>query len=303
MKIRLKKGKQRELILISKGILSWREFGIKLNIAPSYLSGDLKREKRLIDSILYNELCRISKSNYDKYIVERLKDNWGKVKGGINSKGSTLRLEKPENCVELAEFVGALLGDGSLNAYREGKKIGTYSLKIAGDINKDKDYHQDYLKKLSEKIFNINTKEIISPRKNERFLVMYSKELVTFFENMGIRPGNKIKNKSTIPRWIYEKKEYLTSCLRGLIDTDGSIFRMSRRNKNLLRISFTNYNLTLLKDARNAFTKLEFNPSKIINNRHFFISRKEDIRKYLKEVGFSNSKHLKRLKSFQSPVV
>ena len=77
---------------------------------------------------------------------------------------------------------------------------------------------------------------------------------------------------------------------------------MSNKDPNLLRINFTNYNLTLLEDTRKAFIMLDFHPSKIINNKQFFISRQGEIRKYLKEIGFSNKKHLDRIKVFNSPV-
>jgi hypothetical protein len=76
---------------------------------------------------------------------------------------------------------------------------------------------------------------------------------------------------------------------------------MSRRDSNLIRISFTNYNIGLLNDVRKTFLELGFHPSKIINEKQFFISRQEEIKKYLKEVGFSNNKHRERVKRFIAP--
>jgi predicted transcriptional regulator len=52
---------------------------------------------------------------------------------------------------------------------------------------------------------------------------------------------------------------------------------MSNKNSNLLRIGFKNHSLKLLDDTKNGFIKLGFNPSKIINNSHFFISRQNEI--------------------------
>ena len=77
---------------------------------------------------------------------------------------------------------------------------------------------------------------------------------------------------------------------------------MSKRDFNLIRINFTNHDLTLLTDAWKAFIQLGFHPSKLINNRQFYISRQLEIDKYLKEIGFSNKKHLDRIKIFKSPV-
>ena len=78
---------------------------------------------------------------------------------------------------------------------------------------------------------------------------------------------------------------------------------MSNKDPCLIRISFINYNSQLLEDTRGAFIKLGFHPSKIINKKRFYISRQMEIKKYLKEIGFSNKKHINRLKQIQSPMV
>jgi len=304
MRIRLQKGKQRELILLAKNSLPWKNFSEKLNFNPSYLSQDLKNERRLISEECYNKLCKNCNKNFDRFIIEKLNNSWGQIKGGEISTGTTVTLKIPVFDEKLAEMVGVVLGDGHVHTYKKGKKVRVYCIRIAGDSKKDKEYHVNYLKPLCQSIFNLKVKERVLSNKNGRYLDMYSKELVIFFNKMGIPSGNKIINQSTIPLWIKENKEYLKSCLRGLIDTDGSIFRMSNRDKNLLRISFTNHNMTLLTDTRNSFIKLGYNPSKIMRKHHFFISRQDEIKKYLKEVGFANKRHITRLKKFrESPLV
>ena len=292
MRIKLANGKQKELIRLAKKGLTWEELADKLNANPDYLSHDLCNEKTTLPEIVYGHLCKITKKSFDSYILEKLPDNWGRSKGGLNSMGSTIRLPQIKFDEKLAEFVGAVLGDGHVCSYKKGKKVGVYGIRIAGDMNKDREYHINYLKKLCGVILGIEAREILRPKMNERFLDMASKELVKFFGDMGIKAGNKIKNQSTIPKWIWKEYSFLRACLRGLIDTDGSIFRMSKQDPNLLRINFVNHNITLLNDAREAFIKLGFNPSKIVNNRVFYLSRKDNIDKYLKEIGFSNSKHI-----------
>src|SRR3989344_1697377 len=301
MRIKLEKGRQKELILKAKNTETWKQLSNKIGLNEKYLFYELKNEMRLLPKEVYNKLCIIAKEDYDKYQEEELDDNWGRSKGGLISPGSKIKINKPLYSEELSEFVGAVLGDGHVCYIKKGKKIGVYVIRIAGDLVKDRDYHL-YLKKIGQELFNLKSKEIFNKHHNERFLDFYSKELVEFFIDMGIKPGNKIKNQSTIPKWIFTKKSFMGTCLRGLIDTDGSIYRMSNKDPNLLRINFTNYNLTLLKDARNGFIKLGFNPSKIIRNKAFNLSRQKEIRKYIKEIGFKNSKHLKRFEEF-SPVV
>ena len=50
------------------------------------------------------------------------KDNWGQIKGGLNSRGSLKAIIRPDRCKELAELVGIILGDGSIYSYSKGKK-------------------------------------------------------------------------------------------------------------------------------------------------------------------------------------
>jgi hypothetical protein len=297
MRIKLQKGKQKELILKAKENKTWKELSIITGINEKHLCQNLKNEKVLLSNESYKKLSEISKMNFDKYIEKRLNDNWGKSKGGINSYGSTIKIPKIKLNENLAEFIGALLGDGNVCYYKRNKKrnVGVYCIRIAGDLIKDKEYHK-YLKNICEKIFNLKTKEIITA--NERFFSVTSKEVVDFIISNNIKPGNKIINQSTIPKWIIQNNNLLKVCLRGLIDTDGSIHRMSKRDFNLIRINFTNHNFTLLNDTRNGFIKLGFTPSKIIKNKQFFISRQNEIKKYLKEIGFKNIKHIKRLQEF-----
>lgn len=304
MRIKLLEGKQKELILKAKGNSSWKEFAQSISQNKDYIAKDLKNEKILLSKNLYDQLCQCANKNFDKYIIKRYPDNWGGIKGGRNSPGSLINISIPDKNEKLAEFIGALLGDGNICHYKKGKKVGVYQIKIAGDYLLDKDYHTKYLKRLCKVLFKLDAKEIIMSEKHGRFLSLSSKKLVEFLIGEGFKAGDKIKNQVTIPSWIWNDRNCLRACVRGLIDTDGSIFQMSKRDSNLIRISFTNYNKRLLNDTRNAFIALGFSPTKLIQNKRFFVSKQSEIRKYLKEVGFSNKKHRDRsYKFFHSPVV
>ena len=306
MRIRLQKGKQKKLIILAKKSenLTWKNLSAQLNLSESYIRHDLKKEKRFLSDKSYFKLCALAKINLDKYIVEKLEDNWGRSKGGKNSSGNTIKLPEISFNNDLAEFVGAVLGDGHVYSYKKivGKKhFGVHGIRLAGDVNKEKSYHK-YLKKLVKKIFNLDAKEVFHKNMNCRFLDVYSKGVVEFFISIGIDPGNKIINQSTIPEWIYKKRSLMVACLRGLMDTDGCIHRMSKKDAHLLRLNFVNHNFSLLRDTRNLFVKIGYSPSKIIKNRTFYISKQNEVKTYLKEVGFKNMKHLERVKKF-SPVV
>lgn len=302
MRVVLKKGFQKKLIELAKGGETWKDLGIKLKINPHYLSDELRLEKRLISDEAYKKLCEQTNTNFDEFIIEKKKDTWGQSLGSRNSPGSTVCIKTPNESKDLAEIIGATLGDGHIMFRKKGKKIGVYQINITGHKELDKDYHLNYLTKKFKRLFKVKTKEVLSKINNGRHLVIYSRELVKFFISKGLKPGDKLKNQTTIPSWIFKKEPYLKACLRGLIDTDGCIHRMSQRNPNLIRINFTNHNKALLNDTRQGFIILGYHPSKIIRNRVFYISQQKEITKYLKEIGFSNKKHKDRIKKFKSLV-
>ena len=131
-------------------------------------------------------------------------------------------------------------------------------------------------------------------------IIVHSKRLVDFFISLGIKSGNKIKNKISIPKWIFENKDYLKACVRGLIDTDGCIYTLKPKYPHYYQLSFKNYNTRLLKDVRKAFIQLGYPISKISGGIQIYLTQQEALRKFYKDVGFSNIKHQKR---YRSPVV
>src|SRR3989344_3390151 len=293
MRIALEKGKQESLILLAKQNKSWPELANKINLNAHYLLSELRKEKRILSEETYEKLCKIANINYDKYIQNRLQDNWGKSLGGKNSNGGFVKeIKIPEDSLELAEFYGIMLGDGNSTKIKK-HKVGVYQIRIVGDSRKDKNYLTNYVKPLIENLFEIKTNLHKAKDKNALNINAFGLRLIEFLENKGFKPGDKIRNQLTIPNWIKENKEYLKACLRGLYDTDGSIYKLT--NQNVYQISFRNYNISLLKDVRNSLIYLGIAPSQISKGNEITITKKSELRKFLNEVGFHNSKHLDKV--------
>lgn len=299
MRVKLKEGKQKELLNKFKETnhFTWKEFSKLLKVSEVAII-DWSREKNLLPLAVYQELD--INDEYRKYILEFKEENWGQVKAGLNSKGSLKEIKIPEESKELAELIGIVLGDGNIHYFKKGKKIGSYMLRIAGDKVKDYNYLTKYIYCLIKKLFDVEPK-IEKRRNNELLVIVHSKKLVEFFISQGLKPGNKTKNKVGIPSWIFGKEKYLKACVRGLIDTDGCIYSLKPKYPNYYQLSFKNYNIQLLKDVRTAFLKLGYPISNISNNKQIYLTQKEYIRKFYKEIGFSNEKHIKRF--INSPVV
>ena len=292
MRLLFKKGKQRELIKRFKenNKLSWKQLSKILNSKESKLK-TYYYEASLVPDSIYKRLDK--NKEFKKYIIQKYQNNWGQSKGGTISLGNTKEINFPKESKEFAEFYGIMLGDGNSNKTKA-YKIGTYSIRIVGDSRYDQDYLINYVKPLIESLFNIRVRIGKFKNQNACFIEAHSSQLVNFLENKGFKQGNKIKNQLEIPLWIKQNSSFLKVCLRGLYDTDGSIYKLT--NQNSYQINFCNKNPVLMEDVRNSLINLRIFPSKISKEKDLYITKKEEITKFLKLIEFRNSKHFNKVK-------
>jgi len=85
--------------------------------------------------------------------------------------------------------------------------------------------------------------------------------------------------------------------LRGLYDTDGSAYKLT--NQNSYQINFSNKNRRLLEEVRDSLISLGIFPSNITKGKEINITKKSELAKFLKLVGFHNSKHLDKVKMWK----
>ncbi len=290
MRVKLQMYKQKELLEHYRNIskLNWNEISKSLNVSKNTLM-DWKSERNLIPLTIFKEIDRQKK--FKKYILEIKKDHWGSVKGGKNSPGSTKYISIPKNNKNLAEFIGIMLGDGNIFSLKKGKKISIHSVRIAGDSRNDEVYLKNFVAPLSKKLFGLTPRIVKHKNHNCLYVVLYSIELVKFLARHGIKSGNKIKNNLTIPQWVWKDKRLLKACLRGLIDTDGSVYELTPQWPGLYQLAFRNKNKRLLRDTRKALLYLDFNISRISKNDTIYITKMSELERFYKEIGFNNPKH------------
>jgi hypothetical protein len=299
MRIKLKKGKQKELINLCKENKTWKQLAKKIDVSEGYLKNELQKEKTSLLYEKYKILCNILGKNFDRYILKKLDDNWGRSKGGKKSSKNIKKIIFPEVNEELAEVIGIILGDGHVSKFKKGMKIRCYFIRIAGNSKTDRDYLTSYIPLLFKRVFNEKGNLHFSKNSNVGYFTIYGKNFVGFLNRKGINSGNKKINNQGVPKWIKSNKVYLSKCIRGLIDTDGSIHYISKNNENL-RINYTSHIPKLLDDVRESLVRLGFTPSKIISNRQIFLTSKKDVDNYIKDIGFGNTKNLNRLKVLKS---
>lgn len=185
----------------------------------------------------------------------------------------------------LAELVGILLGDGSFYVTKNNAEID-----IAFNLKKEKDYCK-FVEKLIQKIIKTNiTKKYQRNMGCVHLRIARRMDTLRILEVSLFKAGDKIRNNVGIPKWIWSNKNFLKACLRGLIDTDGSLYRLTPHWPNLYQLSFKASNPKLLRDTHKAFTTLGFRVSRIFENR-IVVTRQKEVKRYLKQIGSNNLRY------------
>jgi intein/homing endonuclease len=294
MRIKFVKGYQNKLLYEEKESFfdSWKDFALYLGVRPQTIYS-WRDEKVLLPENVFEKLNFYD--NYKKWIIDLKDDNWK-----LRTTGDLILPDYNEN---LAEFVGILLGDGNINVSDNRKGVKNYNIRISVDSNKEQDYLRVFLFSLVKELFGIELRFYQCKRSNCLHACITGKILISFFQEMGLKPGKKIINQNTIPLWVWKDEEYLKSCIRGLYDTDGSFYEMLPHWPGLFQLYFGNQNLTLLYDLREALIYLGYQVSAVTNLKKgrcpcFYISKTDQIIKFSKEIGFNNLKHKKKIDVF-----
>lgn len=206
-------------------------------------------------------------------------------------------MKKPCFNEELAEFIGIILGDGHIENSEINKN---YNIDIAGHLVDDYAYITNHVTSIIYNLFNLKPKYKILRNSNCLYVRLQGKKTFKFMVKKGLKPGNKKKNNQGIPSWIFTNDQLLKSCIRGLFDTDGSVYLCG--NGSLFpRIGLDCSIPRLREDISKALQKLGYRPfQKWVLNKKIAIYRKEDVVKYINDIGFKNPKHLKRFNNLCS---
>ncbi len=198
---------------------------------------------------------------------------------------------KPTLNSRLAEFVGISMGDGSITDYQV----------IISLNNEDDVEYIDFVKHLTKELFGLEPKVLKRKYSKCSNVVLSGVELVEYLVSVGLPKGDKIRAGLDIPEWILRDENLLKSCIRGLFDTDGSIYLETHTIKgkkySYSRWSFVSASEPLRETVYEVLNNLGFEP-KLRMNRSVNLERFTDIDKYFKMIGSSNPKHMQRIACF-----
>lgn len=200
----------------------------------------------------------------------------------------------------LAEFIGILLGDGSIGIYncKAGNKIKIqHKIQITLNSVDDKEYIK-YVMNLFRELFGIAAKPY--HREGKTFDIRsFRKEIIRFLINdIGLRLAPK-KHRAKIPDF-YTDTAYELDIIRGYFDTDGSVVLANNNGTLYPRLEMKVCRSPMLNQFVNILQKsgFKFGVYQIGEDQfRIQLNGKKQLRKWEKLIGFKNSKHSKKAKS------
>lgn len=209
---------------------------------------------------------------------------WWDAKGNLewDPFKALLPIRSPRFSEELAEFVGIMMGDGTVAPYHIAVTLNTIA---------DKEYI-DFVAKLISRLFGVEPRIYKRKDCNAADIVVHRKNLVEFCKKIGLKQGNKLKQGLDLPEWTVSNQRFLKACLRGLFDTDGCLFEHSYlvngKRYSYLKLSFTSRSPTLLDSVRRALSGMGFSAKIRKNGYDVKIESMRDVSRFMRIIGTSN---------------
>jgi len=227
-------------------------------------------------------------------------------KVGFSKKDIKYNVTLPSSMTkELAYFLGIHLGDGTMNLYRKYD----YYISYSGHIIDEYLFYTKDFRNLFKRLFNKDLRIIEDLRNNKSSikLTTQSKAIFMFINQvLNIKIGPKIN--TSIPDVVRSSK-YIKSFIRGLADADFSLtFKKGRKGVRCYPvISFNSNNQTLVNEINNELKNMRIKTYSLFNFPHkryekvyisnlLQISGEDNLKLWMKFIGFSSPKHLTKYK-------
>jgi hypothetical protein len=181
---------------------------------------------------------------------------------------------------DVAEFIGFLIGDGCLSKYWSNfDSRWKYVIAFTGHWNNDYHYYENYLRRISFTEFGI--KGYLYHRKDDntvRFFIA-NKTLFMWLHSLGLPVG--LKNKIKISKEISKNLLLSTACVRGIFNSDGTVYRRyakvykkhPRHYKNYAVIQFKLKNKNIVKFVKETLEKSGFAVNRITKDKEAWVCR------------------------------
>jgi len=218
---------------------------------------------------------------------------WWKEKGMFQENSilyNRLSIQKPRHSNLLAEFCGMMLGDGGISKRQVIITLHKYD---------DAEYAV-FVRGVFKKLFGIDP-SVYNKGSSRAVDVVVSRTALADYciEILGLVRGNKVKKNVDIPEWIKKNTNYALACMRGLMDTDGTVIRhrYKVRGKAYLykKLAFTSASSSLRKSVFSILQEQHIDCRLTANDVR--IDSVDAVRRYFRIVKTHNTKHLNRYKN------
>ncbi len=262
----------------------------KLNLSQSQLSKRLRIIRQTISR--FEAKQRIPNKDSINKILNFIGDNNLNIneliKIGNNHSNEYLKREKftklnLEKSKELAELIGIILGDGEI--MRDG------TIRISFDPKKDVNF-------LKRRVFFL-IKNILNNKigfESYKRIALGNIAFVRYLQYINLNPGSKFEHNWEIPKWCFDKQEYISAVIRGLFDTDG-YFGYLQSSTELMFGRFSDKCNLLVKSIEKCldYFNLKYKTQHTKDGRfRIRMHSKKDVLKFFKLIGSSNIKHIVR---------
>ncbi len=199
----------------------------------------------------------------------------------------------PEIRPELCELVGAIIGNGNL--WTDGSR---FRIDLTGHPEFDKSYFE-YLRQLMQRLFGKDPYPLRIRQRGLR-LRLQSKTAYELLLTLGIPQGSGKSHKVTIPDQIAQDWELAKWAIRGIVDTDGTVFFSTKTYDSPIypTIEIRTCSKKLADQIETLLEQKNFRARTRGNDKegfHVALYGKEMLRKWSAEIGFSNSKHTNKI--------
>jgi intein/homing endonuclease len=191
----------------------------------------------------------------------------------------------------MAELIGATLGDGNIYDKRP-----SY-VEYCGNPITDEYYFNHVLLPIVNGETNKTPKTFVRDR-GLRFRIN-SKSFVEWLKLRGI-PAGEEKGMAKAPDFISSDRNLMTRCVRGVHDTDGSVYFDMRPaySAPYPRIELHMKNVDLVGQVSNFFRDIGIGHSFVRSKNSIETAGVDVLRNYLKLIGFSNIHHVNRINKY-----
>ena len=207
---------------------------------------------------------------------------------------------------DLAEVVGALIGDGCLCRYlsKSEGNIWRHVILFTGPWDRDHEYYETRIQPTIYKKFGIAG--YIYHRKDDdtvRYFIQ-SERVVKFFHELGLPLGTKGENL-VVPPQILADDKLARACIRGIFNTDGCIYRRygkqyakhAKHYKSYAVIQFKMKSRRLIEEIKGVLNNSGMCTTKIGRDKGCWVCRittQKHVDSFMKLFGITHLHHVRR---------